>query len=211
MKSGVGNPLELPWGRGPRGCRLACLPMFGTGLWHQQSDGRGPRRGERPGVKNGSRNLWRKRPSQPIVSGESVYFTKEKIPSIVATLDAPGGEILLIGAHGWTPRNTYYVGLRARQLQDISERARAASSHVVVLADLNTTPWGFAFRDFVRSSGLTDASRGQGLQWTWPARIWPLAVPIDHALVSEQVNVLGLETGPDIGSDHHPLVLDVGF
>ncbi|GMR24665.1 MAG: hypothetical protein BMS9Abin37_3245 [Acidobacteriota bacterium] len=138
-------------------------------------------------------------------------FTEEKIPSIVATLDAPGGEILLIGAHGWPPRNGYFVGLRARQLEDISERARRASSHVVVLADLNTTPWGFAFRDFVRSSGLRDASRGQGLQWTWPARNWPLAVPIDHALVSEQVRVLGLETGPNIGSDHHPLVLDAGF
>ena len=53
--------------------------------------------------------------------------------------------------------------------------------------------------------------RGPGLQWTWPAGIWPLAGQIDHALVSEQVHLLGLETGLDIGSDHHPLVLDAEF
>ena len=147
----------------------------------------------------------------PIVSGETVYFTEEKIPSIVATLDAPGGELLLVGAHAMPPINALSAGVRARMLGALSERTRTASSNVVVLADLNTTPRGYAFRSLLRSSGLKDASRGQGVRWTWPARIWPLAIPIDHALVSEQVYVLGLETGPNIGSDHYPLVLDAVF
>ena len=42
-------------------------------------------------------------------------------------------------------------------------------------------------------------------------KVRPLAIPIDDALVSEQVRVLGLETGPNIGSDHYPLVLHAGF
>ena len=39
----------------------------------------------------------------------------------------------------------------------------------------------------------------------------PLVLPIDHVLVSEHVRVLEMWTGPDIGSDHYPLVLDAGF
>lgn len=45
------------------------VPLFGIGVWSRL----------------------------PIVSGESVHFPKEKIPSTVATLDAPGGEIVLRG------------------------------------------------------------------------------------------------------------------
>jgi endonuclease/exonuclease/phosphatase (EEP) superfamily protein YafD len=147
----------------------------------------------------------------PIVSGEARYFLKERIPAIVATLDTPGGEIPVVSTHAMPPRSAFHVDLRDRQLEAMSELARSASSDVVVLADLNATPWSHVFRSFVRSSGLKDASRGHGLQWTWPALIWPLVLPIDHALVSEEVRVLDVWTGPPIGSDHHPLVLDAGF
>lgn len=147
----------------------------------------------------------------PIVSGAAEYFLKERIPAIVATLEGPEGEILLVATHAMPPRNAYFAELRAQQLEAMSELAQRTSSEVVVLADLNATPWSHTFRSFVRSSGLKDASRGQGLQWTWPARIWPLMLPIDHALVSERVRVVDLWTGPPIGSDHYPLVLDAGF
>jgi len=147
----------------------------------------------------------------PIVSGEARYFLKERIPAIVATLDASGREILIASTHAMPPRSAFHVDLRDRQLEAMSELARSASSEVVVLADLNATPWSHVCRSFVESSGLKDASRGQGLQWTWPARIWPLVLPIDHALVSEEVRVLDLWTGPPIGSDHYPLVLDASF
>jgi endonuclease/exonuclease/phosphatase family metal-dependent hydrolase len=48
-----------------------------------------------------------------------------------------------------------------------------------------------------------------GLQWSWPVGLWPLALPIDHCLVSEKVEVVDRWMGPDVGSDHYPLVVDV--
>lgn len=79
----------------------------------------------------------------------------------------------------------------------------------MLLGDLNTTPWGHAFRWLVTESELRDTSCGVGFQWSWPASFWPPVIPIDHALVSEDVRVLDRRMGPSIGSDHLPLVLDI--
>jgi len=35
-----------------------------------------------------------------------------------------------------------------------------------------------------------------------------LRIPLDNCLVSEEVAVAGRRVGPDIGSDHLPLVVD---
>ncbi len=77
------------------------------------------------------------------------------------------------------------------------------------LGDLNNTPWGSAFRKMVEGTGLRDSGLGMGLQRSWPVGFWPLALPIDHFLVSERVRVLDRWMGPDVGFDHYPLVVDV--
>jgi len=50
---------------------------------------------------------------------------------------------------------------------------------------------------------------------TWPARVggipWPppLRIAIDHCFVSPGIGIAGLAAGPDIGSDHLPLLIDI--
>lgn len=70
----------------------------------------------------------------PIVSGETRYFLEERIPAIVATVDASGREVLLISTHAMPPRSAFHVGIRERQLEAMSELARTARSELVVLA-----------------------------------------------------------------------------
>jgi endonuclease/exonuclease/phosphatase (EEP) superfamily protein YafD len=60
---------------------------------------------------------------------------------------------------------------------------------------------------------------GLGIHPTWPTpgtyRRLPklltplLAIPIDHCLVSHDITVSNLYVGPNIGSDHLPLVADL--
>ena len=47
-----------------------------------------------------------------------------------------------------------------------------------------------------------------GRRWrpTWQAGFWPLALRIDHILVSPQLCVEAVEVGPSIGSDHRPVI-----
>ena len=59
-----------------------------------------------------------------------------------------------------------------------------------------------------KGTGLRDSSRGMGLQPTWPADIPLLWIPIDHCLYSDGIEIRGRRTGPDVGSDHFPLIVD---
>jgi endonuclease/exonuclease/phosphatase (EEP) superfamily protein YafD len=47
-----------------------------------------------------------------------------------------------------------------------------------------------------------------GRRWrpTWLAGFWPLALRIDHILVSPGLCVEHAEVGPSIGSDHRPVL-----
>jgi endonuclease/exonuclease/phosphatase (EEP) superfamily protein YafD len=49
---------------------------------------------------------------------------------------------------------------------------------------------------------------GAGLGWrpTWQAGFWPLALRIDHILVSPELCVSNATVGPAFGSDHRPVV-----
>ncbi len=144
------------------------------------------------------------------MAAQSVYFTSGN-PSVVALIDTHHGPLRLIGTHPRSPVSARRAQRRDAQLDAIASFVRVGSEPTVLLGDLNTTPWGHAFRALVAESGLRDTSRGVGFQWSWPASFWPLAIPIDHALVSEDVRVLDRRMGPSIGSDHLPLMLDIAL
>ena len=144
------------------------------------------------------------------MAAESVYFISRN-PSVVALIETHHGPLRVIGTHARTPASARRAHRRDAQLDAIASFVRAESEPTVLLGDLNTTPWGHAFRALVAESELRDTSRGVGFQWSWPASFWPMAIPIDHALVSEDVGVIGRRMGPSIGSDHLPLVLDIAL
>ena len=59
--------------------------------------------------------------------------------------------------------------------------------------------------------GYVDAAdaAGEGLAWTWPERLIPPPVTIDHAVVDERVEVLGVETRELSGSDHRTVTTEL--
>ena len=142
------------------------------------------------------------------MAARSVYFTPHN-PSVVAVIDTPHGPLRIVGTHPRSPASARRAHRRDAQLGVIASFVRAGTEPTVLLGDLNTTPWGHAFRALAEESELRDTSRGVGFQWSWPASFWPLAIPIDHALVSADVRLLDRRMGPSIGSDHLPLVLDI--
>ena len=86
--------------------------------------------------------------------------------------------------------------------------ARGLPEPVLVLGDLNASPWSSHFRRFLRDSGLRDSAQGRGVQPTWPAGMPWLWIPIDHCLHSPQLQVVARHVGPNLGSDHYPVVVD---
>lgn len=129
-------------------------------------------------------------------------------PAIVATIAAGERAFDLIGVHPWPPVSAELAEGRNEQLGALARRVRQSQAPLLVLGDLNLSPWSPWFARLLADSGLRDSRRGRGIQPSWPAGWWPLWIPIDHVLFSEGIHVRHREIGPAIGSDHYPVIVD---
>ncbi len=119
-----------------------------------------------------------------------------------------GQRLTLIGAHLTTPKRGNLAGRRNRELACLAQCAAGQKGPVMIVGDLNCTPWSPYFQDLLHAAGLRDSRQGFGLQPTWPAWLPLPGIPIDHCLVSPGVSVRNRWVGPDVGSDHYPVVVD---
>jgi hypothetical protein len=76
---------------------------------------------------------------------------------------------------------------------------------------LNLTPWSFHFKVLLRVTGLHDSARGFGVQPSWPNNNPFLRIPLDHVLHSPDIVVLQRTIGPDVKSDHFPVIVDLAL
>jgi endonuclease/exonuclease/phosphatase (EEP) superfamily protein YafD len=130
------------------------------------------------------------------------------LPSIVATLRYQERELVLIGTHPPPPVGARLSGLRDQQLRALAARVEAESRPVLLVGDLNATPWSHGVRRLTSGRLAFRGSR----PWvpTWRAGS-VLAVPIDHALCTAPLVITAHEVGPDVGSDHRPVAIRIGW
>jgi endonuclease/exonuclease/phosphatase (EEP) superfamily protein YafD len=144
----------------------------------------------------------------PCDSIQVVDVSRQGRPSIIARLTLPAGRLTVIGAHPLTPLAPTHLAARNRHLAELGRLAGAQSTPVMLMGDLNTTSWSAAFGALLRQGRLRDSRLGFGLQASWPTFLPALAIPIDHVLVSPGIQVERRALGPDVGSDHRPVLVD---
>jgi endonuclease/exonuclease/phosphatase (EEP) superfamily protein YafD len=130
------------------------------------------------------------------------------LPTAVATVDVQGTPVGVVLTHPIPPVSSAALTDEQSQLAAVAARARTMNP-VIVMGDLNATPWSRPFRDFMAQSGLCDSRAGFGLQASFPASSAVLRIPIDHVLVSCSLGVRSRVIERDVGSDHLPVVVDV--
>jgi endonuclease/exonuclease/phosphatase (EEP) superfamily protein YafD len=135
----------------------------------------------------------------------AIDLADDGLPSLVATVTVQGRRVQVIGLHTHWPLLASLQDARDRVLHRAAGLARDSQAPTVLLGDLNLTPYAPAFPRLVRESGLRDAYAGRAWRPTWQARFWPLALPLDHVLVSRGVCLQSAEIGPPVGSDHRPV------
>jgi endonuclease/exonuclease/phosphatase (EEP) superfamily protein YafD len=122
------------------------------------------------------------------------------------------GEVSVLAIHPLSPVSERRAFLHDRQLAFAAEWAAAQPGPAIVTGDLNATPWAYSFRQLLASTNLRNSLRGFGLQPSFPSvGSVLLRLPIDHLLHTPDLNVVDRRLGPRLGSDHFPLVVDLGM
>lgn len=163
------------------------------------------------------------------------FATRPAVPNKPAValfrVELPGGELQLFNLHLITPRPGLQAVLDSRRGIDLGglpalrsilevrdEESQSLSRWVldhpgpkIVVGDFNTPADSLVFRrDW---SGLTNAfpSAGFGFGFTkfTETQGWVYGARIDHVLFSPPWSCVRAWVGPDIGSDHRPLVVDL--
>ena len=117
--------------------------------------------------------------------------------------------VALIGVHARKPRHAADFELRSRQLAQIGQLVDSQNGPVVVAGDFNATAYSFSMHAFLKSTGLAPS----GWRWpplaTWPSWLPYFGLQIDHVLTRGAIAVVHAEAGPDLGSNHRPLIADL--
>lgn len=130
-------------------------------------------------------------------------------PSIEVALRRQGRDLNLIATHPVPPAGRRNAAWRDAQLAELARHVAQLDRPALVVGDLNATPWSVGLR-IVTASGLGFRSLLPPWTPTWQARS-VFAIPIDHALGTAPLVITRRTVGPDLGSDHRPLVVSVGW
>jgi endonuclease/exonuclease/phosphatase (EEP) superfamily protein YafD len=142
----------------------------------------------------------------PNTTFEELDFATTGYPSLAATLPAKGENkrtTKLLAMHTSSPNLDNRFLVRDKQLAAAGKWVQEQDSDLILVGDLNITPWSHAFRSMLRESSLRDSRDYRGFFATWPTGLGIVGIPIDHALVSSNWRVIDRDVGfPSLGSDH---------
>jgi len=144
----------------------------------------------------------------PIVSGRVIRPGGIDAPALDAVIEAGGRELRVLGIHPRSPISAAYTAERNTQLGALAELVREARGPTLVCGDFNDTPFSATYRNFAARAGVANAAAGQGYPATFPAGWLPVWIPIDHCVYRGGLVPVRVRAGPDVGSDHYPLVAE---
>jgi endonuclease/exonuclease/phosphatase (EEP) superfamily protein YafD len=126
-------------------------------------------------------------------------------PWISTVAHLPSANVRLIGMHPRTPRSGHRFDERNIQYDQAASIARDSQIPVILMGDLNCTPFSPWFRRLLDRGSLQDSAVGYGFRSTWSGQ--GIGLPIDHILISSGWQVVERRVYQDrMGSDHRPVI-----
>ena len=149
----------------------------------------------------------------PFLQCEAIALGLDERPGITARLRIDRTIISLFTFHPYAPVRRDHFRYRNLQLAEAADLIKTLPTPLIVIGDLNTTMWSPYFDGLLQARELVNTRRGFGLLPTWP--LWLLLpflmLPIDHCFVSPDIAIHNTRTGGRTGSDHLPLIVDLGI
>jgi len=147
----------------------------------------------------------------PFASARVIESPPFKYPTLIVELDIDGETVTFVTTHPTPPIGRFGFEGRNEQLADVAATMNTISGPRALIGDLNTTMWGHHYKTLVQETGLFNARHGFGVIPSWPTQLPFAMIPIDQCLVSSDFTVLDIRTGPRIGSDHLPLIVELAL
>lgn len=134
---------------------------------------------------------------------------------VIADIKVGDRQVKFVGTHaypqlywgkgGWQIRNQHLkVG--------IGEYAKNIQQPLIIIGDLNVSMWSPFYHSLIERSGLYNVRQGFGILPTHSIiapQFASLSAPIDHCLVSSDIQVKNFKLGEAIGSDHLPIIAEL--
>jgi endonuclease/exonuclease/phosphatase (EEP) superfamily protein YafD len=131
-------------------------------------------------------------------------------------VDTPNGPLVLYAVHPDSPRDPQRWQQRNLYLETLAHSVaqEPKTLPVVVAGDWNTPPWSAYFRAFFAKTGYRYI---QGRSWPATTRFlmrfqsfMTFGSTIDHVALSPGVTMSNWQIGPKFGSNHLPVIVDLG-
>lgn len=143
----------------------------------------------------------------PILHPRFQLLGQGELPSLSGEIQLGSRRLSLFTTHLTSPIRRPALE-RNRQLRAMADYVRQHSDIDLILGDFNVAMWSPYYRAFEQASGFSNCRRGFGVLPSWPSQLPALArIPIDQCLTRGSVQVERMALGPNIGSDHLPVLL----
>ncbi|MCA9060903.1 MAG: endonuclease/exonuclease/phosphatase family protein, partial [Planctomycetaceae bacterium] len=148
----------------------------------------------------------------PLTAIETVSFSQWHLLSIDAEIQTGAQAVRVIATHPIPPMSRDNFHDRNRHLNLLREYAATSAQEghpVIIVGDLNLTPWSPVFRDWCRKFELQDASAASGLTPTWYRYpLFPFGLMLDHGLCTGGLDGRRVAVLDDMGSDHRAVMFE---
>ena len=146
----------------------------------------------------------------PMKNTEVKILCDVRIPTIITDLEVGNKVVTLIGTHP-TPPLVHGFHNRNEQFRNLNKLIKKQKNPVIITGDLNCTAFSYSLNLLTDGTNLKDTRLGFGLQPTWSADIPLIGIPIDHCFISEELKTTNRKVGNRTGSDHYPIIVDIGW
>lgn len=127
------------------------------------------------------------------------------LSAVTARFAIAGADVPLTAVHMDRP---WPLGEQARFIPELAEAVASVGRHGILAGDFNSAPWTFALRRVAAAGELRLASGAAG---TWPADglAGIFRLPLDQVYIGPCMARQAVRRGPELGSDHLPVVTDI--
>lgn len=145
----------------------------------------------------------------PITRHEIIRCSDFAFPLLVAHLATPQGEVAFYGIHPLPPVSRSWAHALEETMIILGREANQETGPIIVVGDFNITRWSKMARP-LEQANLLDASRGKSPGPTWMRSNPLVTIPIDRILYRGQgMSCQSFHIGPDLGSDHRPMIAEI--